>query len=135
MSSTTARTDLPAVIAAYLDAHIVRDADRAIPLYHADATVTDEGKTYTGREEIRGWLQRAASEYTYTTTTDSPSLRQIRCRSRFDWKETSRAVWPTSHSTFCCAMARSPAWSLDSAICISVGRIKSDTSSLPLESG
>jgi ketosteroid isomerase-like protein len=87
MSSTTARTDLPPAIAAYLDAHIVRDADRAISLYHADATVTDEGKTYTGQEEIRGWLQRAASEYTYTTTLNGftqPSPDQVQVAIRLE---------------------------------------------------
>jgi hypothetical protein len=28
--------------------------------------VTDEGRTYRGRTEIRAWLSRSASEYTYT---------------------------------------------------------------------
>jgi hypothetical protein len=30
--------------------------------------VTDDGHTYRGATEIRGWLTRTASEFTYTTT-------------------------------------------------------------------
>lgn len=30
-----------------------------------DATVTDEGRTYRGHDEIRHWRETAASEYTY----------------------------------------------------------------------
>jgi hypothetical protein len=33
---------------------------------YPDATVTDEGKTYRGRAEIRQWLSRSATEFTYT---------------------------------------------------------------------
>jgi ketosteroid isomerase-like protein len=58
--------DLPAIITSYLKAHMARDIDVAVRSYAPDATVTDEGKTYRGREEIRGWLSRSASEFTYT---------------------------------------------------------------------
>ncbi|WP_017983392.1 nuclear transport factor 2 family protein [Amycolatopsis methanolica] len=33
-----------------------------------DAVVTDDGRTYRGRDEIDGWLRRAATEYQYTAT-------------------------------------------------------------------
>ena len=58
--------DLPAIITSYLKAHMARDIDVAVRSYAPDATVTDEGKTYRGREEIRQWLPRSASEFTYT---------------------------------------------------------------------
>ena len=58
--------DLPAIITSYLKAHMARDIDVAVRSYAPDATVTDEGKTYRGREEIRQWLSRSASEFTYT---------------------------------------------------------------------
>jgi hypothetical protein len=59
--------ELPAVIRTYLTAHQSRDTDTAIATFTADADVTDEGRTHHGHEEIRTWLDSAASEYTYTT--------------------------------------------------------------------
>jgi hypothetical protein len=57
---------LPEVITTYLKAHQDRDLDDAVGSYLPDATVTDEGRTYHGHDEIRAWLSRSASEYTYT---------------------------------------------------------------------
>lgn len=57
---------LPAIISSYLTAHQARDLDVAIQSYQPDATVTDEGRTYHGPAQIRTWLARSASEYTYT---------------------------------------------------------------------
>lgn len=51
---------LPSTITSYL-------AQPALSLYADDAVVTDDGKTYCGRDEIAVWLETAASEYTYTT--------------------------------------------------------------------
>ncbi|WP_406055116.1 nuclear transport factor 2 family protein [Kribbella sp. NBC_00889] len=59
--------NLPATITNYLAAHTARDLDAATRWYAADAVVTDDGTTYRGRDEIRAWLGRAASEYTYTS--------------------------------------------------------------------
>ena len=58
---------LPPVITGYLAAHQARDLDPALARYTDDAVVVDEGRTYRGKKEIRDWLGRAASEYTYTT--------------------------------------------------------------------
>jgi hypothetical protein len=58
--------ELPEIITSYLKAHQVRDLDVAIQSYEPDAAVTDEGRTYNGHAEIRAWLSRSASEYTYT---------------------------------------------------------------------
>jgi hypothetical protein len=63
---TIPRSELPDSITGYLAAHQARDLDGAMPRYTADAAVTDEGRTYIGHNEIRAWLARAASEYTYT---------------------------------------------------------------------
>jgi hypothetical protein len=63
---TIAPRELPAAITGYLTAHRARDLDTAIAHYTPDAAVTDEGRTYDGPEDIRGWLSRSASEYTYT---------------------------------------------------------------------
>lgn len=56
----------PEVIRNYLKAYQARDLEAALETYMPDATVTDEGRTYHGPEEIRAWLSRSASEYTYT---------------------------------------------------------------------
>lgn len=58
--------ELPAWIPAYLAAHQARDLDTAIGYYTESATVTDEGRTYRGREAIREWLAISATEYSYT---------------------------------------------------------------------
>jgi hypothetical protein len=58
--------ELPETIISYLKAHQARDLEVAIRSYETDAMVTDEGRTYHGHAEIRAWLSRSASEYTYT---------------------------------------------------------------------
>jgi hypothetical protein len=63
----TSWDELPAVITTYLVAHRSSDGETAIRAFAVDAVVTDEGRTYRGREEIRTWLGRAGGEYTFTT--------------------------------------------------------------------
>ncbi|MEU1841223.1 nuclear transport factor 2 family protein [Micromonospora chersina] len=58
---------LPAPITRYLAAHQARDLDTAVALYTPGASVTDEGRTHQGPEQIHAWLARSAGEYTYTT--------------------------------------------------------------------
>jgi hypothetical protein len=53
-------TNLPSTVTAYLD-------QPAIDQFTADASVTDEGRTHRGAAEIQAWLDRSASEWTYTT--------------------------------------------------------------------
>lgn len=60
---------LPVVIARYLIAQGNASKRQAIATTFApDARVTDEGISYEGRQGIRAWLNKTASEYTYTTT-------------------------------------------------------------------
>jgi hypothetical protein len=66
MTQTHSTLALPDVITSYLQAHQARRLDAAIGSYTAAASVTDEGKTYTGVDEIKAWLAPSASEYTYT---------------------------------------------------------------------
>ncbi|WP_072482286.1 nuclear transport factor 2 family protein [Amycolatopsis australiensis] len=68
MSEAIDPNELPAVITGYLTAHRARDLESALARYTEDAVVTDEGRTHRGKHEIRDWLTRAASRYTYTTT-------------------------------------------------------------------
>jgi hypothetical protein len=59
-------SELPAVITRYLRAHRDHDTATALGAFAAGATVVDEGNTYTGTAAIEKWLDRSASEYTYT---------------------------------------------------------------------
>jgi hypothetical protein len=58
--------DLPRVITGYLDARREGDLEAALGGFALDATVIDEGMTHEGRERIRSWMSRSATEYTYT---------------------------------------------------------------------
>ncbi|RPE40718.1 hypothetical protein EDD90_3781 [Streptomyces sp. Ag109_O5-1] len=58
---------LPAVVTRYLKAHRAHDTATALTAFSGDATVTDEGNTHEGTSAIEKWLNRSASEYTYTT--------------------------------------------------------------------
>jgi hypothetical protein len=61
-------TELPDVVARYFAAHDQRDTEAALLSFASDATVTDDGHEYRGRDEIRDWLSRASAEFTYTRT-------------------------------------------------------------------
>ena len=60
-------TDLPDTVRTYLTAHTARDTDAAIAAYTDDAVVTDDGHTYRSTDEIRSWLERSSTEYTFST--------------------------------------------------------------------
>jgi hypothetical protein len=64
---TTDLTALPEPIRAYLTAHENHDDDAAVRAFAPDATVTDEGQTHTGTQDIHAWRRRASTEYVYTT--------------------------------------------------------------------
>src|SRR5689334_23535926 len=59
---------LPGTVRGYLAAHDARDADRALRAFTPTAVVVDEGITYRGSEEIRGFLTNAGAGFTYTST-------------------------------------------------------------------
>ena len=61
-------SDLPDAVAKYQDAHDRGDVDDALATFASTATVTDDGHEYHGRDEIRDWLARASTEFTYTRT-------------------------------------------------------------------
>jgi ketosteroid isomerase-like protein len=61
-----APSDLPKAIARYLRAHRDHDTSTAVAAFTGDATVTDDGKTYQGATAIEQWLDRSATEFTYT---------------------------------------------------------------------
>jgi ketosteroid isomerase-like protein len=55
------------VITRYFEADARRDIDAIVALFTDEAVVVDEGQTYHGTAEIRGWQESAASKYQYTT--------------------------------------------------------------------
>jgi hypothetical protein len=60
---------LPEPVSQYLhDQLLTRDVAARAAIFTADARVVDEDTEYRGTDEIRRWLARAASQYTYTTT-------------------------------------------------------------------
>jgi hypothetical protein len=64
---TTEWDALPDNIKTFMTALDSREVDRALATLTTDAVVTDEGRDYTGRDEIGAWIATAAIEYTYTT--------------------------------------------------------------------
>ncbi|MFD7899963.1 nuclear transport factor 2 family protein [Streptomyces sp. NPDC059743] len=59
---------LPEVVGRYLRAHDMRNISTAAAAFAPEANVTDDGRTYRGSVAIKGWLEQATSQYTYTTT-------------------------------------------------------------------
>jgi ketosteroid isomerase-like protein len=55
------------VITRFFEADARRDIDAIVALFTNEAVVVDEGQTYHGTTEIRGWQKGAASKYQYTT--------------------------------------------------------------------
>ena len=64
---TTDWDALPDNIKTFMTALSTPQDGRAVATFTADAVVTDEGRDYTGAEEIGAWVATAASEYTCTT--------------------------------------------------------------------
>ena len=59
-------SDMPPIVARFVDASNARDLDRFVTCFAADAVVEDEGRTHTGIDEVRGWKQETEDLYTYT---------------------------------------------------------------------
>lgn len=59
---------LPTPVVAYLDAHDEKRHTDAAAVFASDAIVFDDGNTYEGIEVISAWIEKASSEYTYTST-------------------------------------------------------------------
>ena len=66
-SRTVQPVELPTTIREYLAAHAAADADTAVRAFAPDAVVVDEGRTYRGTAEVLVFLNKAGSQYRYTT--------------------------------------------------------------------
>lgn len=58
--------ELPGAIDAYFSADNKGNAQAITACFTQDATVIDEGNTYTGHDAIRQWMANASTQYTYT---------------------------------------------------------------------
>lgn len=58
----------PNVITRYLKATDEDDIDTLVACFTEDGSVLDEGRTYRGRNEIRGWRERLQSQWEFTRT-------------------------------------------------------------------
>jgi len=71
---------LPEAVIRYLEAHGARDTATAVSAFTGDATVIDDGNTYEGTAAIADWLDRSATEFTYTTRlTDARRADATHC--------------------------------------------------------
>ena len=61
-------TEVPAVITAYQAAHDQHDVDAALATFATDAVVHDEDHDWMGVQQIRQWLVKTSTEYTFTRT-------------------------------------------------------------------
>ncbi len=61
-------TPLPGVIDRYFAAHDRRDTDNALATFTPAGRVHDDGHEYVGSVEIREWIGRASTQFTYTRT-------------------------------------------------------------------
>jgi hypothetical protein len=64
----TTTENLSASITTFYELMDGTDKAPAVDLFTTDATVTDNGRTYRGRDELLEWLRGEASAYTYTST-------------------------------------------------------------------
>ena len=60
--------ELPSVITVYQAAHDQHDVDAALAAFTEDAVVHDEDRDWAGLEQIRQWLTKTSTEYTFTRT-------------------------------------------------------------------
>lgn len=72
-TATLSLDALPSAVRTFVAAHQAHDRETELSCFAEDATVTDEGRTYTGLAQLRAWLGKAESEYTYTTEVTGAS--------------------------------------------------------------
>lgn len=55
--------ELPTLVAQFVEAQNTYDSEAYVTCFTETATVHDEGKTHTGKPEIREWIERANEAY------------------------------------------------------------------------
>jgi hypothetical protein len=80
-------TELPAVVVTYQAAHDRHDIETALSTFAQDALVHDEDQDWAGWEQIRQWLVKTSTEYTFTRTlisVESTGIDSWRVRNRLE---------------------------------------------------
>ena len=67
MSNSLSLAELPPTVQRYLALREEAEASSVAELFSERAVVSDEGRTYTGREQIRAWIDDTNASYDYTT--------------------------------------------------------------------
>ncbi|MCW2162876.1 SnoaL-like domain-containing protein [Microbacterium hydrothermale] len=75
MSITLQETELPAAAQAFVDGWQGGDADKVAALFAVGAVVFDQGETFRGLDEIRGWID--GSIHLFTTTLTFLGAREV----------------------------------------------------------
>lgn len=75
MSTTLQEPELPAAAQGFVDGWQGGDADKVAALFTADAVVSDQGETFRGLDEIRGWID--GSIHLFTTTLTFLGAREV----------------------------------------------------------
>ena len=70
-------TDLSLAIVGFIEDGNCRDIAAVTACFKADAVVEDEGRTYRGVEEIRGWVQRTQTDQRYKRSRRVSPARRI----------------------------------------------------------
>lgn len=80
-------SQLPQVIVTYQAAHDRHDVEAALGTFTADAKVHDEDQDWIGTDQIRRWLIKTSTEYTFTRTlvdVESPGPDSWLVRNRLE---------------------------------------------------
>lgn len=68
MSKTLESNELPAAAQGFVDGWQGGDADKVAAPFTEDAVVSDQGETFRGLSEIRGWIDGSIHLFTTTLT-------------------------------------------------------------------
>jgi len=68
VSTELTSAELPAAVRGFVEGWQARDADDVEALFVENAVVSDEGRTYRGRPEIRTWIDSSINLFSTTVT-------------------------------------------------------------------
>jgi hypothetical protein len=71
-------SDLPEIIEDFFASENADNAERLAACFTPQATVRDEGRTYSGRAAIKAWMTEAKAKYHHTATPSGAEVREGR---------------------------------------------------------
>jgi len=91
LATAQAGGDPSAIVTAYETARNQRDVDTALSYFADDATITQRATTYTGKDEIRKFLEGISARSRFAVVTDRKALGN-----RVTWSERAGGQGPGS---------------------------------------